>query len=55
MSDAPLFEITVTGIRDGEWQGLVYFPAAGERETFRSLLELVRIVVERGGAPMDLE
>ena len=44
MKNAPLFEISVTGMEHGEWQGTVTFPVSGEQLPFRSLLELMRIV-----------
>ena len=47
MKEKQVCEITVTGTKDQEWQGSVYFPASGERQHFRSLLDLIR-TVERG-------
>lgn len=44
MKKAPLFEISVTGMEHGEWQGTVVFPASGEQLPFGSLLELMGIV-----------
>ena len=44
MKKVPLFEISVTGMEHGEWQGTVIFPASGEQLPFGSLLELMRIV-----------
>ena len=29
MSETPLFEVSVAEMREGEWQGSVYFPASG--------------------------
>lgn len=43
MKETPLFEITVTGIENREWQGTVCFPASGEQVPFQSLLELIRV------------
>ncbi len=51
MSETPLFEVSVAEMREGEWQGSVYFPATGEREDFQSLMELIRTVAEHGGVP----
>ena len=51
MSEEPLFEVSVAEMREGEWQGSVYFPASGEREDFHSLMELIRAVAEHGGLP----
>ena len=45
------YEITITGKKNREWQGSVYFPASGERQSFRSLLELFQ-VIERGVMPV---
>lgn len=43
MKETPLFEITVTGVENREWQGTVRFPASGEQVPFHSLLELIRV------------
>ena len=40
MKKPPLFEISVTSVEHGEWQGTVTFPASGEQLPFGSLLEL---------------
>lgn len=50
MKNTPLFEISVTDMEHGEWQGTVAFPASGEQLPFKSLLELMRIV--KRGMPM---
>lgn len=52
MKKAPLFEISVTGMEHGEWQGTVTFPASGEQLPFGSLLELMK-VVRRGTSQPD--
>lgn len=44
MEKKALFEITVTGMKGREWQGLVSFPASGEKKSFQSLLELIKII-----------
>ena len=44
MKKAPLFEISVTSVEHGEWQGTVTFPASGEQLPFGSLLELMMAV-----------
>lgn len=55
MSETPLFEVSVWEMREGEWQGSVYFPASGQREDFQSLMELIRTVAGHGGVPPDPE
>ena len=55
MKNAPLFEISVTGMEHGEWQGTVTFPASGEQLPFRSLLELMRIVKQSMPMPNTKE
>ncbi len=53
MSETPLFEITVTEVKDKEWQGWVRIPASGEKKRFQSLLELFRIVADQGDVPVE--
>lgn len=55
MKNAPLFEISVTGMEHGEWQGTVTFPVSGEQLPFRSLLELMRIVKQSMPMPNTKE
>lgn len=47
MADKPICEITITSRNNREWQGWVYFPATGQRQEFRSLLELLQTVERR--------
>ena len=53
MSETPLFEITVTEVKNEEWHGWVHISASGEKKRFQSLLELFRIVVDQGGVPVE--
>ena len=43
MKKAPLFEISVTSVEHGEWQGTVTFPASGEQLPFGSLREQMKV------------
>lgn len=52
MKKTPLFEIAVTSVAYGEWQGTVTFPASGEKRPFQSILELMK-AVERGASLPD--
>lgn len=55
MKKAPLFEISVTGMEHGEWQGTVTFPASGEQLPFGSLLELMKAVRQNTPGPRGKE
>ena len=53
VSETPLFEITVTEVKNEEWHGWVRISASGEKERFQSVLELFRIVADQGGVPVE--
>ena len=50
MTNKPLCEITVTTTDHQEWQGSVYLPSSGKRQSFHSLLELIKAVDQHTGA-----
>lgn len=50
MKETAVCEITLSGMENQEWQGSVYFPNSGERRSFQSLLELIRVVERNRGA-----
>lgn len=51
MKQTALFEITVTGVDHGEWQGTVTLPDSGRQLPFRSILELMKAVEEMTPQP----
>lgn len=44
MKEHTIFKITVNSMNHEEWQGWVDFPDSGERYSFQSLLELIKMV-----------
>ena len=52
MAENIICRITITGMENQEWQGVVYFPDSEERRPFQSVLELIKAVERNAGPPV---